>query len=96
MPLALVNCRSRLHRTVSFVFFVRMNNPPAKFAEALACIESMPVDDQTALLEIVNKRIASARRREMIQEIAQARTDFAAGKVKRGSAASLMRELRAT
>jgi hypothetical protein len=72
-----------------------MNNSPAKFAEALACIDSMPVEDQTALLEIVNKRIASARRREMLREIAEARADYAAGNVKRGSAASLMRELRA-
>ena len=72
-----------------------MDSPPAKFAEALACIETMAVEDQTALLEIVNKRIAAARRREMLEEIAAARADYAAGKVKRGSAATIMRELRA-
>ena len=72
-----------------------MNSSPAKFAEALACVETLPVEDQTALLEIVNKRLASVRRREMLQEIAEARTEYAKGNVKRGSAATLMRELRA-
>ena len=37
---------------------------------------------------------AAARRAEMVQEIEAAQTDYRRGKVKRGSAADLMRELR--
>jgi hypothetical protein len=72
-----------------------MNSSSAKFAEALACIETMPLDDQAALLDVVNKRLAAAHRQEIISEMAEARTDYSKGKVKRGSAADLMRELRA-
>ena len=64
------------------------------FAAALASVETLPVEDQAALVEVVNKRIAAARRTKIVQEIGDARTDYARGKVKRGTAADLMRELR--
>lgn len=63
------------------------------FAAALASVETLPVDDQAALVEVVNKRLAATRRAEMVQEIEAAQTDYRRGKVKRGSAADLMREL---
>lgn len=66
----------------------------SKFANALASVETLPVEDQAALVEVVNKRIAASRRREMVREIAEARTDYQRGKVKRSSTAKLMRELR--
>ena len=72
-----------------------MKTPPSSFADALARVETLPVDDQAALVELVNKRISAARRQEMLQEIMKAREDLVRGKVKRGSAADLMRELRA-
>lgn len=71
-----------------------MNTGPAKFAEALASVETLPVEDQVALVEVVNKRITAARRQEMVQEIAEARAAYRRGNVKRGSATELMRELR--
>jgi len=71
-----------------------MSAETAKFAEALDLVETLPVEDQTALIEVVAKRIAAARRREMMREIAEARADYRRGNVKRGSAAHLMRELR--
>jgi hypothetical protein len=64
------------------------------FAAALASVETLPADDQAALVEVVNKRLAAARRAEMVEQIEAARTDHRRGKVKRGSAADLMRELR--
>ncbi|MBI4662956.1 MAG: hypothetical protein HY735_29455 [Verrucomicrobia bacterium] len=71
-----------------------MSVEPAKFADALASVETLPLEDQAALVEVVNKRIAATRRREMIREIAAARADYRRGNVKRGSAGDLMRELR--
>lgn len=71
-----------------------MNAATAKFADALAAIETLAVEDQAALVEVVNKRIAVARRRQIVQEVTEARSDYRRGNVKRGSAADLMRELR--
>ena len=65
-----------------------------KFADALATVDTLSVEDQAALVEVVNKRITAAWRREMVREIAEARADYRRGNVKRGSAVDLMRELR--
>ena len=64
------------------------------FAEAMASVETLPLDDQAALVEVVSKRVASARRAEIVREVAEARRDYRKGKVTRGSAADLMTELR--
>ncbi|MBI4327959.1 MAG: hypothetical protein HY674_22235 [Chloroflexi bacterium] len=66
----------------------------SKFADALASVEVLPLDDQKALIDVVSKRIATARRGEIIREIAQARADYRRGNVKRGSAADVVSELR--
>jgi hypothetical protein len=71
-----------------------MSTETGKFADVLASVETLTVEDQAALVEVVNRRIAATRRREMVQEIAEARADYQRGKVKRGSADDLMRELR--
>jgi hypothetical protein len=71
-----------------------MNPETAKFADALASVESLAVEDQAVLVEVVSKRIAATRRREMAREISKARADYRRGNVKRGSASDLMRELR--
>ena len=71
-----------------------MNATMGKFSAALATVETLPSEDQAALVEVVHKRLAAARRAEMVREVAEARADFRRGKVKRGSAADLMRELR--
>ena len=71
-----------------------MSAETAKFADALASVETLPVEDQAALVEVVSKRIAASRRREMVREIPEARADYRRRNVKRGSATDLMRELR--
>lgn len=71
-----------------------MSPENAKFADALASVASLAVEDQAVLVEVVSKRIAATRRREMAREIAEARADYRCGNVKRGSASDLMRELR--
>ena len=71
-----------------------MSPESTRFNDALAAVEILPFDDQEELLEVLNKRIAMARRKKMVQEIAEARADYRGGKVKRGSASDLIRELR--
>ena len=91
-----LSVKQGLHGSVGFDnLSAIMSAESAKFADALAAIEILPVEDQAALIEVVNKRIAAARRQEMVREIAEARADYRRGKVKRGSASDLMRELRA-
>jgi len=65
-----------------------------KFADALAAVENFPVEDQAALVEVLNKGLTSARRQQMAQEFVDARAAYRQGRVKRGSAADLVRELR--
>ena len=57
-------------------------------------VEDLDMEDQAALVEVVNRRIAVARLRELVQEIAEARAEYRRGNVKRGTASDLMRELR--
>jgi len=71
-----------------------MSAQAARFADALTSVETLPVEDQAALVEVVNRRIAATRRREMVQEIAEARADYRCGNVKHGSATDLLREFR--
>lgn len=71
-----------------------MSVETAKFADALASVETLTMEDQAALVEVVNKRLAAARRRQMVEEIAEARADYRRGHVKRGSATDVMREIR--
>jgi len=71
-----------------------MHAETAKFADALAVAETLPVEDQAVLVEVLNKRIAATRRREMAREITEARADYRRGNVQRGSASDVMRELR--
>jgi hypothetical protein len=75
-------------------FFLNMSHAISKFAEALSLVESLPVEDQTVLAEVVNKRVAAARRSQIIVEVGEARADYKRGRVKRGSASGLMQELR--
>ena len=71
-----------------------MSHSPSNFADAVATVESLPLDDQEALIEVINKRIIASRRQQLLAEIKEARADYRAGKVQRGSANELMRELR--
>ena len=66
----------------------------SRFQMVLAFVESLPMDDQAMLAEVVTKRVAAKRRRELVKEIGQARHDYRRGKIQRGTAADLMAELR--
>ena len=66
----------------------------SRFQMVLASVESLPMDDQAMLADVVTKRVAAKRRRELVKEIGQARHDYRRGKIHRGTAADLMAELR--
>ena len=67
----------------------------SRFQAVLDAIESLPVTDQAMLAEVVTKRVAAKRRRELVKEIAGARSAHSRGKVSRGTAADFISQLRA-
>jgi len=64
------------------------------FDQALTCVSALPSADQQALVEVVNRRLVAERRAELVREVAAAHRDYRTGRVRRGSAAVLMAELR--
>ena len=67
----------------------------SRFQAVLDSVELLPTDDQAMLAEVVAKRVAAKRRRQLVKEIAQSRQDYRRGKVQRGTAADLISQLRA-
>ena len=66
------------------------------FDRALATVESLALDEQESLVEVVQKRIASAHRAALAREVTASRRDYHRGHVCRGTASDLMAELRRT
>jgi hypothetical protein len=65
----------------------------SRFQTVLASVESLPTDDQAILAEVVTKRVAAKRRRQLVKEIGEARHDYRRGKVHRGSAPDFISQL---
>ena len=63
------------------------------FQDLIEAVESMPLDDQSMLVELINKRIIEKRRAELVAEVQEARSEFERGKVKRGTFEDLMKDL---
>jgi len=63
------------------------------FQELIETIESLSLDDQELLIEIVRKRLIQQRRVELAAEIEEAREDYRRGEVRRGTVADLMKDL---
>ncbi len=63
------------------------------FQQALEVVEALEPEEQEILVNIVSRRLSQQRRNELINEVAQAKSDYEQGKVRRGSVADLMSEL---
>jgi hypothetical protein len=63
------------------------------FQDLIDAVESLPLDDQSMLVELISKRIMEKRRAELVGEVREAREEFRKGKVKRGTIADLMKDL---
>ena len=64
------------------------------FQDLIEAVESMPLDDQSMLVELINKRIMEKRRSELVDEVQEARRAFKKGEVKRGTLEDLMKDLK--
>jgi hypothetical protein len=63
------------------------------FQDLIDAVESLPLDDQSMLVELINKRIIEKRRAELVGKVREAREAFRKGEVKRGTVADLMKDL---
>jgi len=63
------------------------------FQTLIETVESLPLDEQDMLIEIIRSRVIQQRRADLAAEIAKARDDFRRGDVRRGTAADAMAEL---
>ena len=65
------------------------------FQKAINVVESLPETQQEHLVEIVQRRLVEARRSELAASIREARDEYHSGRVRRGTPADLLKELRA-
>ena len=63
------------------------------FADLVDAIDQLPSDDQQELLNLLQSRLAEGERRRVSDDIASARADFAAGKLKPQSVEQIMEEI---
>ena len=56
---------------------------------------SLPETQQEHLVEIVQRRLVEARRSELSASVREARADYRTGRVRKGTPADLLKELRA-
>ncbi|QSJ16293.1 hypothetical protein JYQ62_31875 [Nostoc sp. UHCC 0702] len=63
------------------------------FDSILDAIETLSVDEQTALLGIMHRRLSDRRRAEIAANIAQGKQDYKKGNVFRGTVNEVIAEL---
>lgn len=63
------------------------------FQQAIESVESLPLEDQEILLDILQKRIQERRRTNLHQEISEIQQEFAEGNVKFGSVDQFLAQL---
>ena len=67
--------------------------PYPTFQEALDTVESLTIDEQTMLIEIIQNRLREQQRQELLKNVAQSEKEYIQGNFRRGSVDDLMSEL---
>ena len=68
-------------------------NHSAPFGEILDAVGGLPIEDQWALVEIVQHRLAEQARRRIEADVLEARREFAAGECRPITVAQLKDEI---
>ena len=63
------------------------------FEEVLEDIETLSLEDQEILIEILHRRIVERRREELAQDVQQARQEFQAGQCRPVTPEQLLNEI---
>jgi 16S rRNA C1402 N4-methylase RsmH len=64
-----------------------------RFAEVLEAADHLSTDEQMELVEVLRKRIVEQRRKEIAQDIREARKEFAAGRSQPATPDEILREI---
>ena len=63
------------------------------FQEALDIVESLTIDEQTMLIEIIQNRLREQQRQELLKNVTQSEKEYIQGNFRRGSVDELMDEV---
>ena len=63
------------------------------FQEALETVESLTIDEQTMLIEIIQNRLRKQQRQELLKNVAQSEKEYTHGNFRRDSVDELMNEV---
>ena len=63
------------------------------FGEVLEAIETLSLEDQETLKEILHRRLIERRREELVQDVQQAQQEFQAGQCRPVTPEDLMKEI---
>ncbi|MDD4163421.1 MAG: hypothetical protein PHW87_13180 [Methanothrix sp.] len=65
----------------------------SSFQELIESVESLPLDDQQMLLNIINMRIIERRRDELVTDMEESLDAYRKGEVRIGTVDDLLRDL---
>lgn len=63
------------------------------FQEALTAIEALSLDDQAALIDVLNNRLKLRQRQQVVKEVREVQEEYREGKFKSGSVDDFLAEL---
>lgn len=65
----------------------------SSFQELLESVESLPLDDQQMLLDIINMRLIEKRRDELVADMEESLEAYRKGEVQIGTVEDILRDL---
>jgi hypothetical protein len=63
------------------------------FQEALNAVDALSLDDQAALIDVLNNRLKLRQRQQVVKEVREVQQEYRAGKFKSGSVDDFLAEL---
>lgn len=70
-----------------------MSEKTSTLQKAIEVVESLSIEEQAILIDVIQRRLKQQRRDEILQAVAESRQEYAEGKVRSGSVADLLAEL---
>ena len=67
--------------------------PTTLFADAVEAAGQLPDDDQRALIDLLQRRLADAGRRRLVAEVQEARVQFAGGQCRPATPDDILRDV---
>jgi hypothetical protein len=63
------------------------------FQEALNAVDALSLDDQAALIDVLNNRLKLRQRQQVVKEVREVQQEYREGKFKSGSVDDFLAEL---